>query len=156
MFEYIGIRSFYRPRDIIQFCISIQNSIRRFNKLSEESFLEGEKDYSLWFLSEITNEISPVIRDTETLFAMLRTLGGQPFSITVFRKNYSRYESKLNLDSDALLRYLYELGVIYNIDDNNRVFTSTRNYQSKLNPDMRVGLHAGFWKGLYTSTYYGK
>lgn len=92
MFEYIGIRSFYRPRDIIQFCISIQNSIRRFNKLSEESFLEGEKDYSLWFLSEITNEISPVIRDTETLFAMLRTLGGQPFSITVFRKNYSRYE----------------------------------------------------------------
>ena len=112
MFEYIGIRSFYRPRDIIQFCISIQNSIRRFNKLSEESFLEGEKDYSLCFLSEITNEISPVIRDTETLFAMLRTLGGQPFSITVFRKNYSRYESKLNLDSDALLRYLYELGVL--------------------------------------------
>ena len=156
MFEYIGIRSFYRPRDIIQFCISIQNSIRRFNKLSEESFLEGEKDYSLWFLSEITNEISPVIRDTETLFAMLRTLGGQPFSITVFRKNYSRYESKLNLDSDALLRYLYELGVIYNIDDNNRVFTSTRNYQSKLNQDMRIGLHAGFWKDLYTSTYYGK
>ena len=156
MFEYIGIRSFYRPRDIIQFCISIQNSIRRFNKLSEESFLEAEKDYSLWFLSEITNEISPVIRDTETLFAMLRTLGGQPFSITVFRKNYSRYESKLNLDSDALLRYLYELGAIYNIDDNNRVFTSTRNYQSKLNPDMRIGLHAGFWKGLYTSPYYGK
>ena len=45
---------------------------------------------------------------------------------------------------------------IYNIDDNNRVFTSTRNYQSKLNPDMRIGLHAGFWKDLYTSTYYGK
>ena len=29
MFEYIGIRSFYRPRDIIQFCISIQNKLKK-------------------------------------------------------------------------------------------------------------------------------
>ena len=55
LFEYIGIRSFHRPRDIIQFCICIQNSIRKSGTLSKDAFLEGEKEYSLWFLSEITN-----------------------------------------------------------------------------------------------------
>lgn len=86
----------------------------------------------------------------------MRTLGSKAFSITLFRKNYSKYIDKLGLDADVLLRYLYDLGVIYNIDDNNRIFTSIRNFKSKLNPDMRIALHAGFWKGLYTSTFYGK
>lgn len=156
LFEYMGIRSFYRPRDIIQFCISIQNNVRKYEALNANVFYDGEKEYSLWFLAEITNEISPVIKDTDTLFSLLRTLGSKAFSITLFRKNYSKYIDKLGLDADVLLRYLYDLGVIYNIDDNNRIFTSIRNFKSKLNPDMRIALHAGFWKGLYTSTFYGK
>ena len=71
-------------------------------------FMHGEKEYSLWFLAEITNEISPVIKDTDTLFSLLRTLGSKAFSITLFRKNYSKYIDKLGLDADVLLRYLYD------------------------------------------------
>ena len=38
LFEYMGIRSFYRPRDIIQFCISIQNNVRKYEALNANVF----------------------------------------------------------------------------------------------------------------------
>lgn len=152
-FEYMTIRSFHRPRDIIQFCICFQNEVKKSGYFSYKEFLDGEKKYSLWFLQEIKNEISPDIKDTESLFTMLRTLGGKPFAISLFKSSYSKYQEKIGIECSELLRYLYELGVIYNVADNGNIFNSMRNYQSRLNPDMKIALHAGFWKGLYTSTY---
>lgn len=153
LFEYIVNRTFHRPRDIIQFFIKIQDSIKSTNILSWKEFRAGEQEYSLWFLSEITNEISPNIKDTEALFTMLRNVGSKPLSISRFKSIYSKYQQQIDYDVMELLHYLYDLAVIYNINDNGEVFSSIRNDRSRLNPDIKICLHPGFWTGLYTSTF---
>lgn len=52
-----------------------------------------------------------------------------------------------------LLQYLYDLAVIYNINDRGEIFSAIRNDRSGLNPDIKICLHPGFWMGLYTSTF---
>lgn len=153
LFEYIVNRTFHRPRDVIQFFIKIQDSIKSTNTLTWKDFKSGEREYSLWFLSEITNEISPKIKNTESLFTMLRNVGSKPLSISRFKSIYSKYEHEIGYDTTELLRYLYDLAVIYNINDNGEVFSSIRNDRSRLNPDIKICLHPGFWTGLYTSTF---
>lgn len=153
LFEHIVIRTFHRPRDIIQFCIKIQEEARKSGELTYKTFREAEKEYSLWFLSEIKNEITANVSDSDELFAMLRSLGGQPVSITTFKAKYAKYRGKIGLSAAVALKYLYELAVIYNINDKGEVFSSIRNYKSKLNPDIKICLHPGFWKGLYVSTF---
>lgn len=153
LFEYIVNRTFHRPRDVIQFFIKIQDSIRSTEDLSWKAIRSGESEYSLWFLSEITNEISPRIKNTEALFTMLRTVGSKPLSISRFKSIYSKYQQQIGYDAMELLHYLYDLAVIYNINDNGEVFSSIRNDRSRLNPDIKICLHPGFWTGLYTSTF---
>lgn len=153
LFEYMIIRTFHRPRDLIQFCIKIQDEVRKTYQLSWKEFKAGEREYSLWFLNEITNEISPIIQDTDSLFKMLRSLGSKPFPIGSFKTTYERYKANIKYSADELLQYLYDLGVIYNINDNGKIFTSMRNNKSRINPDIKIALHAGFWQGLYTSTF---
>jgi len=153
LFEYISIRTFYRPRDVIQFCIKIQDCSKRMGCINYKSFREGEKEYSLWFLSEITNEISANIKNVDALFTMLRTIGGRPLSISRFKSIYLKYQKEIGYTADEILKYLYEVSIIYNINDKGEVFSSIRNDRSRLNPDIKICLHPGFWKGLYVSTY---
>lgn len=68
IFKYIVHRTFQRPRDLIQFCKKIQNEVRRTNGLNAQTIRSAEKEFSLWLLSEIENEIAPIIPDTESLY----------------------------------------------------------------------------------------
>ena len=138
---------------MIQFCIKLQDCSKKMGGINYKSFREGEKEYSLWFLSEITNEISPNIKNVDALFTMLRTIGGRPLSISRFKGIYSKYQKDIGYTADEILKYLYEVSIIYNINDKGEVFSSIRNDRSRLNPDIKICLHPGFWKGLYVSTY---
>jgi hypothetical protein len=153
IFQYIVNRTFHRPRDVIQFCVKIQDEARRKGKIDFKCIRNAEQSYSLWFLSEINNEISPNIKDTGKLFDFLRLLGSNPFSISTFKLQYSRYEAIIGQSADNLLPYLYDLGVVNNVNDNGEMFSIVRNERSRFNRDLRSILHPGFWEGLYTSTY---
>ncbi len=153
IFKYIVNRSFHRPRDIIQFCIKIQEESCKEGTLNFKAFNLAEREYSLWFLSEITNEIAPKISNYKVLFAFLRTLGSKPTTITTFRNLYENYEEIIGMNSTELLNYLYDTGIISNINDKGEWFSIVRNEKSRLNPDIKIILHPGFWKGLYTSTF---
>jgi len=160
LFTYIIHRSFHRPRDLIQFCIKIREQVVANNFISYKQIENAEKDYSLWLLGEIENEIGYKIQNTTILYEFLRELGSADYSITDFRTKYSRFSSTLKIDYEELLNYLYSVGIILNVNNYARgkreIFSITRNDKSVFNQDLRIMTHSGFYKGIYTSKFITK
>ena len=154
LFRYIIHRTFHRPRDIIQFCIKIRNEADSSNKLDYTTIKSAEKEYSLWLIDELKNEISPVIPSTETLFTFLRALGTRPFTKNEFETKFRDSRNKnINKSPQALLRYLYSLGIIQNVnfaDERTEFFSIIRNEKSNYEPRLKAVLHSGLFKGLHT------
>ena len=153
-FRYIIHRTFHRPRDFVQFCIKIQDMSKYLNKLDHEVVIAAEKEYSSWLIDELKNEISPVIPATDTLFSFLRTLGTKPFTSVEFKEKFIKgRHQNIKKSPEALLRYLYELGIIMNANiSNNRTeyYSIIRNEKSSYEPQMQAVLHSGLIKGLHT------
>jgi hypothetical protein len=155
-FKYMVHRSFHRPRDIIQFCIKVQQQVEDSNSYFFRTIKEAEKEYSLWLLSELENEIAPRIKHTEDLYELLRLMGQRFYSMTDFKKRYSKYSSTINLDAEELLKFLYSLGIIFNVNPRKRmteVYSIIRNDRSVFNRDILIMTHPGFYNGLYTSKF---
>lgn len=153
-FKYIIHRTFHRPRDLIQFCIKTKEEAAKLNKLDYETIKNAEKEYSLWLIDELKNEISPIIPHTDTLFTFLRTLGTKPFSSKKFKERFLQGRNKnINKSPEALLRYLYELGIIQNVNFSGgkmEYYSIIRNEKSKYEPRKKAVLHSGLIKGLHT------
>lgn len=153
-FRYIIHRTFHRPRDLVQFCIKVQEQAKLSNKLDYETFNAAEKEYSSWLIDELKNEISPIIPSTNTLFTLLRTLGTKPFTASAFKTKFFQSGNRnLNKSPEALLRYLYELGIIQNINftqSRTEFYSIIRNEKSNYEPRMKAELHSGLIKGLHT------
>lgn len=153
-FKYLIHRTFHRPRDLVQFCIKIKEQADILNKLDYQTINAAEKEYSSWLIDELKNEISPIIPATDTLFALLRTLGTETFTSYYFKRKYFETGNKnINKSPEALLRYLYELGIISNIQFNKNgagLYSIIRNEKSKYDPKMKAVIHSGIIKGLYT------
>lgn len=153
-FRYIIHRTFHRPRDIIQFCIKVKNEAYNSNKLDFTTIRAAEKEYSSWLIDELKNEISPIIPQTDTLFTFLRSLGTKPFSSQEFQNKFNDTRNKnINKSPQALLRYLYSLGMIQNInfiENRTEYFSIIRNDKSNYEPRLKAVLHSGLIKGLYT------
>jgi hypothetical protein len=157
VFKFIIHRTFQRPRDIIQFCIKIQNESKSTNELYFRTIKNAEKEFSLWLLSEIENEISPLINDISALYELLRLMGRNAYSITDFKKRYHSFSSKIGYDVEELLKILYSFGIIFNINFMGRgqteYFSIIRNDRSVFNRDLKIATHNGFYQGLYTSKF---
>lgn len=155
-FKYMVHRSFHRPRDIIQFCIKIQQQVNESNSYYFRTIKDAEKEYSLWLLSELENEISPKIKHTEDLYELLRLMGQGNYSMADFRNRYSKFSSKINIDSEVLLKFLYSLGIIFNVNPRKgftEVYSIIRNDRSVFNRDIKIMTHPGFYNGLYISKF---
>lgn len=153
VFPYIVHRSFQRPRDLIQFCIKIQDESRKWNKLNEKTITDAEKQYSIWLLTEISNEFGPFIDSKDHLYEFLRNIGNRFVDYTTFATQYAPYESKIGLSCDELTDLLYRLGIIFNVNIRKQkyeYFSIIRNEQSRCNRNMSIKLHPGFQKGLHT------
>lgn len=153
-FKYMIHRTFHRPRDLVQFCIKIKEQADILNKLDYQTINSAEKEYSSWLIDELKNEIAPIIPATDTLFALLRSLGTDTFTSDYFKKKYFETGNK-NIDKspESLLRYLYELGIISNIQFGKNgagLYSIIRNEKSKYDPQMQAVIHSGLIKGLYT------
>lgn len=158
IFKYIVHRTLQRPRDLIQFCIKIQAEVKDTNKFNYQSIINAEKEYSLWLLGEIENEIAPIINDTQTLYELLRLLGRSHYTVSIFKSKFQSYSGKFNnINYEELLRILYGFGVILNVrvENNNiqEVFSIVRNDRSVFNRDLNLITHSGFYEGLHTSKF---
>jgi len=160
LFTYIIHRTFHRPRDLIQFCIKIQQQISQDGRISSQQILNAEKEYSLWLLAEVENEIGFKIKDTSALYEFLRELGSNDYSINDFRTKYSRFNNTLNINYEELLNYLYSVGIILNVnmhrDGTREIYSIVRNDRSVFNQDLRIMTHYGFYKGIHISKFLTK
>lgn len=157
--KYIMHRTFHRPRDFVQFCKYIQREAKESNQFDFRTILNAEKEYSSWLLGEISNEISAQLKYTKTLYAFLRTLGERPFTKEQFilKFNQGRNQNiKKVKSSQALMRYLYSLGVISNINFANgtrELYSIIRNERTQLDDSLKMIIHSGLIKGLNTYQY---
>lgn len=153
-FNYILNRSLYRPRDIIQFCIQIQEAIARIGVLDYKTIINAERFYSRWLLDELANEISPLLSaPAKNLYSFLRKLGNQQFTLDDFRSQYifEHLDEKFNMSSRDLLKYLYELGIVCNINngkDRLQFFSVITDENSEIDYNLSFVLHLGIKKGL--------
>jgi hypothetical protein len=156
-FKYIVHRTFHRPRDIVQFCKYIQKEVKDTDQLDYRTIFNAEKKYSDWLLGEISNEIGPQIRYTKTLYAFLRTLGSRPFDKKYFVSQFLKGRNKnIEKSPQALMRFLYRLGVIMNINEINgqrEFYSIIRNERTELDERLKMMLHSGIIKGLHTYEY---
>ncbi|MFB3919571.1 MAG: P-loop ATPase, Sll1717 family [Candidatus Velamenicoccus archaeovorus] len=156
-FRYIIHRTFHRPRDVVQFCKKIQAEVKKTDTLYYRTIKDAEKEYSLWLLSELANEIAPVIHDLEALYELLRLMGSNDYSMNDFRSRYSKFKPAIRMEEEELLRELYNFGIIYNVsfswNRSRQMFSITRNDRSVFNRDLRIMTHSGFYQGLYTSKF---
>ena len=155
VFKYIIHRTFQRPRDLIQFCIKIQNEVISTNRLNWQTIINAEKEYSLWLLGEIENEIAPQIHDTESLYELLRLFGREPYTLSGFRSVYNNYASHFqNYTYEEILKLLYSFGIVFNVRlENKKIveqFSVIRNDRSVFNRDLNIKTHPGFYEGLHT------
>lgn len=152
VFRYLIHRSFQRPRDLIQFCKKIQANSKKWKKLGAKNIYEAEKDYSTWFLTEVSNEFGPIIKQKNVLYEYLRNLGDRFISFDEAKELYSQYEGKLGMDSNELFDLLYRLGIIFNVNLRNNkpeYFSVIRNEQTTFNQLLSIYLHPGMMKGLH-------
>ena len=161
IFKYIVHRTFQRPRDLIQFCKKIQKESEDSQKINGQTIKAAEKEFSLWLLGEVENEIAPIISDTESLYELLRQLGRNDYTIKQFRDNYKQYQTHFpTANAEDMLRLLYNWGVIVNVKSINvkerRItewFSVIRNERSVFNRDLNIRTHPGFYEGLHTSKF---
>jgi hypothetical protein len=160
LFTYIIHRTFHRPRDLIQFCLKIKQEVETDNYISYHQIENAEKEYSLWLLTEIENEIGTKIKDTTALYEFLRELGSNDYSISDFKVKYGRFQKALIIDYEELLDVLYSIGIIMNVNNysngKREIFSIVRNDRSVFNHDLRILTHYGFYKGIYVSKFLKK
>lgn len=151
--KYIIHRTFQRPRDMVQFCIMVQNEVNKTGIISEEEILNAEKEYSSWLINELVNEMGPVIKDKSYLLHLLRNFESKTFDQQQFSVQYHQIMDNVGKNTDEILKYLYELGVLLNVDDSDpnqrKIYSSYVNEHSKYNNRLKIKIHPGLRVGLY-------
>lgn len=150
IFQYMVERTMHRPRDLIQFCKYVQKEAAESNDLYFRTIKNAEKDYGYWLInSEIANEINPVLRNTEPLYELLKLLGPKSFTMSDFNNQYKTIKG-LELMSEKLAYYLYDVGIIQNIDTSAQPTKYRSSYRNKgrLDPKMKMIIHRGVWIGI--------
>lgn len=150
IFKYIVTQTMHRPRDIIKFCKCIQNEVRETNDLYFRTIKKAERKFTDWLVnSELSNEINPITSDTKVIFDLLRLLGRKPFSITDFNTRYKSV-GQISLDADSLIYFLYDLGILGNVKENNghNEFRSVIRNAGSLDRNMKLYIHPGIWTGI--------
>ncbi len=153
VFQYIVNRSFHRPRDVVKFCKCIQVEAQTINFLNFRTIKNAEKEYSKWFLfDELANEINPVLNEkVKPTYELLKNVGQKAFSLADFKRKYDDYKINVLSNHEDLLRYLYQVGIVYNLgkDKNGEILirSITRN-DTEWNPDMQFQIHTPIWTAI--------
>lgn len=149
-FQYMVERTMHRPRDLIQFCKYVQKEASESGDLYFRTIKNAEKSYGYWLInSELANEINPILKDTEPVYELLKLLGSRPFSLSDFNDRY-RSVKGLNMPSEALAFYLYDVGILQNIDPSRKPAKFRSSYRNKggLDRNMKIVVHSGVWVGI--------
>jgi hypothetical protein len=142
--KYICDRSFYRPRDVLQFCIKLQDEVNRSGTLDSYTWRDAEEQYSQWFFNELQNEINTKIFDMSELKKLLRDMATKRHSYDEYLHIYEKYKDSIKHHPQDLAEMLYKYGVLENIDekgDMSNYYSILLSEQSEFNPNLLMCVH---------------
>lgn len=150
VFQYMVEKTMHRPRDLIQFCKYVQKEVNETENLFFRTIKNAEKNYGYWLVnSELANEINPILKNTEPVYDLLKLLGSRRFSLSDFNDRYKAVQG-IEMSCEDLAYYLYDVGIIQNIDTScvpNRYRSAYRN-KGRLDRNMKIIIHPGVWTGI--------
>lgn len=150
-FQYILSRTFYRPRDVIQFCKDIQNEAahQKKEKFDKASILGAEESFSNWLVEELIDEMHiklPVIRD---LLEALKRHGHPTFKQEDLLASMRAVGIPQEADISGYLETLYEFSVIGQFDGDDSVpIFRYRNPMRRFERGRKYSIHYGLRSAL--------
>lgn len=132
-FRYVVQKTMHRPRDVISYCIYLQEIVSecKGDILISRALNKANEKYSQWFWKEISNEINQEISDTDSLQRFLHyirsSIGKMKYS--EFEKIFDRYRKEypqfaLKYDFDTFSGMLYKFGILSNFNDIKKTYRS--------------------------------
>lgn len=134
-FEYILDRTYYRPRDLMQFCKECTKIAKDNKVITLDDIQKAEKEYSKWLKDELIDEIQVVLPEINYVFDILREIGNQVFSYTQFANTLKEYRELKNLDPYNVLKILFEFNIIGDYNSrygNKRIFFLYRSHDESI------------------------
>jgi hypothetical protein len=177
---FVGILrySFYRPRDIIQYLILMQDYTKEANldkaHFSEVAFHKVEKDFSEYLLGEVKDYLGFYYGsvDFDQIVGFFSMFGGRSaFDWVQFKDAFSAYQKnidftevtvdELRADAEQFLQFLYSLNIIGYQEPEEFGGTFVHwcfrdRTPVKLRPKVRVGLRYAVHPGLARSLLVGR
>lgn len=145
----------HTPRDFIKLLCCIQNACTS-QKVSETAITKGINDYSLeYLLCEIKDEMAGYLtpKQIEDTIAILTNIHKREFKIKDFEERAINAESLKSVDSNEVMKILYDCSAIgntyqYNDTKTTHIMSKYRNPSSSFSNVDTISLHKGLWKAL--------
>ncbi|WP_290736531.1 MULTISPECIES: hypothetical protein [unclassified Fibrobacter] len=149
-FDFIISRTFFRPRDIIQYVKSALEVAVSQNKSIIDKYVIEETDlkYGEWFKGELVDELFPVIPEIQEIFNVLKI----NYKYVFFKKDieniFSRHKLTTKYSISELLQILYDYSIVGQFMDTKYPVFKYRNPGISLNEENKLCLHYGLRCGL--------
>lgn len=145
-FQYILSRTFFRPRDVIQFCKEIQHEATKLGiaKFDKESILNAEEAFSNWLVEELVDEMHVKLPEIRQILEAFKRHGYPTFRKEDIQKTLSSLGFSDTNQVDKILEIFYDFSIIGQFDGDD----PTPIFRYK-NP------HRRYEKGKIYSIHYG-
>lgn len=112
-FQYILSRTFYRPRDVIQYCKCIQECAgKEQQKFSHKNILDAEMSYSVWLQKELHDEMHTVLPEINEVLEVLKKNKQPSFDVKQVIEPLNRINYSKGYTHEEVLEILFEFSVI--------------------------------------------
>jgi Cdc6-like AAA superfamily ATPase len=159
-FEMITRNTHLRPRDYVEFIKQCAKKTLEEGrpKIMPETIKKGERDFSNYLKSELTDEVHPVLPDIDVIFQIITSIRKWNFSIEEFSKLYNTYLEKGTIKGkniDSVLQTLFHFSIIGNQNKRNigKLYFKYQNRNATINYNEQIVVHRGLFKALQIDDY---
>lgn len=151
-FDFIIARTFFRPRDIIQYVKSSIETAINLNKtiIDKKVILATDAAFGTWFKDELIDELAPVIPNIRQIFDVLKTNQKSIFTLTEIEPVFIRHKLTEQYNTQEILQILYDYSIVGQFENEN-THVPTFRYRNKdinFNPSNKFCLHYGLRSAL--------
>lgn len=151
-FQYILSRTFYRPRDVIQYCKCIQESAEKGQrKFTRKNILDAEMSYSIWLQKELHDEMHTVLPEINDVLEVLKKNKQPAFNVDEVIEPLNRISYSKDYTYEDVLEILFEFSVIGALEKDLTQKAPRfryRNPYAKYDSERRYAIHYGLRHAL--------
>ncbi|HVV48331.1 MAG TPA: hypothetical protein VHO06_01610, partial [Polyangia bacterium] len=120
-FQHMSFRGFLRPRDLIKFCnVALEAAHHRIEggdtnlKIINDDINVARRDYSLYLIKELDDEIAPAKKEWKRSLELLRKLGFTRWTKHALSNVIAEHGKSLNISEsiDDLLQFFYSYSIV--------------------------------------------